>query len=171
MTHKRAYAIAALLYALLCSSASAIEVRFGSAQLDWPDGYKVTSTQSPFELTGPSGEKVLVTIMRPGKEPTPESAASEQERLAIGIEGHLRTQASKVGRVTLPLQRSPLPDGSLLLHIGSETSSLFFSGFFLQYIVVSPTGRLAYFTAEGKGAVDEQHGRFLPVVSTLRWVP
>jgi len=171
MTSKRTTATTAFLFALACTAAFAGEVRFGSAQLDWPDGYTVTSTKSPFELTGPSGEKVLVTVMRPGKELPAESAASEQEKLANGVEGHLRTQASKAGKVTLPLQRSPLPDGSLLLYIGSETSSLFSSGFFLQYLVVSPTGRLGFFTAEGKGAVEEQHGRFLPVISTVKWLP
>ena len=94
MTSTRSVAVAVVLTVLASTAAVAVQVSFGSAQLEWPDGYTVTSTKSPFELNGLSGEKVLVTVMRPGKEPPAESAASEQEKLATGVEAHLRTQAN-----------------------------------------------------------------------------
>jgi hypothetical protein len=58
-----------------------------------------------------------------------------------------------------------------LLFAGSETSTLFSAGYFIRYLVVSPTGRLGFFTAEGKGSVDEHHSKFLPIFNKVTWLP
>ncbi|WP_284620783.1 hypothetical protein [Aquabacterium humicola] len=163
--------LAAAVLTFSCACVVAVEVRFGSLQLDWPEGFTPSSSKPPFEMNGPSGEKVLVTVMRSGKEVTAESAPAEQERMAQGGEGFLRKQGEKVGKVVIPLTRSSLPNGSLLMFTGSETAGLFSSGYFLQYMIVSPAGRLAFFTIEGKGSPEEQNARFLPVINTATWLP
>lgn len=114
---------------------------------------------------------MLVTVMRPGKELSGESAAAEQEKMAVVGEDLLGKQGEKTGKVVIPLTRSSLPNGSLLIFTASETSSLFSSGYFLQYLIVSPAGRLGFFTIEGKGKPEEQNSRFLPVIQTTTWLP
>lgn len=162
----------ALLAFLLCTSFPALsaEVQFGSLVLQWPDGFAPTSTKPPFQLTGPNGETVLVTTMRQRNEPPPPGDAAEQGKMAEVGEKFVSSQAEKVGTVVMPLERSKLPDGTLIYHIGSKTSSLFSTGFFVQYLLVSPVGRLAFITVEGKGDVATEHAKYLGPVGTARWL-
>ena len=157
---------------LLCVAApmQAADVQLGSLVLQWPDGFVPTSTKPPFALTGPSGEKVLVTVMRQRNEPAPPGNAAEQGKMAEVGERFVRGQAEKVGTVVLPLERSTLLDGTLLYHTGSRTSGLFSTGYFLQYLLVSPVGRLAFITVEGKGDASTEHPKYLGPIATARWL-
>jgi len=147
------------------------EIRFGSLQVDWPEGFSAPSAAPPFELTGPAGEKVLVTVMRPGKEMDGDAAAVEQRKMALVGEEFLRRQSDKAGKTIVSLSRTILPNGSLLISTGAATTSLFSPGYFVQYLLVSPAGRLGFFTIEGKGDPAEIYAKFLPVVSTATWLP
>ncbi len=171
MTRCQRLVVALLLAVLATGVARANEIRVGSAQLTWPEGFRIAAAGPPVQLAGPNGEAVLVSVMRSNKEIPPEAAAAEQEKMAqMGI-GILLKQAEKVGKVSLPLDRRTLADGSLIAYIGSDTGGLFAKGFFLQYLVVSNHGRLAFFTVEGKGNVAEKHLVFRPVFDTLSWLP
>ncbi len=161
--------LVAITSLLACTLGHAEEMRINDLTMDWLDGYRLKSNGSPMSLTGPSGEAMLVTLMggRPG--------LSEQERQALreraraGAENVLIAQAEKAGKVVLPLQRDTLPDGTTLSSVGVETSKFLAKGFFLEYLLVSPTGRMAFITVEGKGDVAEQHARVIPRFQTVSW--
>ncbi|EGJ11839.1 hypothetical protein RBXJA2T_15992 [Rubrivivax benzoatilyticus JA2 = ATCC BAA-35] len=85
--------------------------------------------------------------------------------------GFLRKQAERAGNLVVPSANETLSDGSILVYIGSETSGLFSSGYFLQYMLVSPSGRLAFITVEGKGNIGDDHARYLAVVGKATWLP
>lgn len=159
-----------LLAALALSTrvAGATEIRLGSLSLDWPAGYTLKSTQSPFELAGPGGVKALVTVMRPrpGATDTPESLAG----LQASVERMLTGSAAEAGRVVLPLGTQTLPDGTRLQFIGSERSGLFQRSFLLQYMLLSRTGTLALVTFEGKGEAVAEHEGLIGLFSTTQWV-
>ena len=158
----------AVALSVLTTSMLAEPVRFGSLSLEWPDGYSVKSTQVPFELAGPTGEKVLVTIMRFGKEA---SEPVDLEKMSALNTKFLLGQAQKAGRIVVALSKEVLPDGSTLQFVGSETSRLFKTGYFLQYLVLSPTGRLGFLTFEGIGDAGKEHEAVKPVFQSVQWTP
>ena len=163
--------IATVALVLLPRLSCAVEAQFGSLQLDWPEGFTVRSTKPPFELAGPNGEKVLITVMRSKTDTTGEARPDEQAKMVSVGAGFLDKQARAAGKIVVPASTDTLSDGSVLNLVGSETSSLFSSGYFLQYMLVSPSGRLAFVTVEGKGNVSEQHSKVLPVISKATWQP
>ncbi|MCF8204089.1 MAG: hypothetical protein K9J82_03360 [Methylotenera sp.] len=154
-------------FSLPAAPAEAAEIRLGSLSLDWPAGYTLKSTQSPFELAGPGGIKALVTVMRPkpGATATAESLAG----LQASLEGVLTGTAAKSGRVVLPLGTQTLPDGTRLQFIGSERSGLFQRSFLLQYALLSRSGALALVTFEGAGEAVAEHEGLLGLFSTTQW--
>ena len=160
--------LAAALLAFIAGMAQAAEIRLGSLSLDWPAGYAVKSTQSPFELSGPGGAKVLVTVMRPGA-----GAATGAEAMARmdGIaERMLTAEAGKAGKVVLPLGRQALPDGTQLRFIGSEVSRLLGgNGYFLQYMLLAPSGQIALLTFEGRGDALREHDAVQGLFKTVQW--
>jgi hypothetical protein len=148
--------------------ALAAELLFGSMQMQWPDGYALTgAAKSPFELSGPGGSKVLISVMRR----TNEGVGPDQEELARTGEGFLRPQAEKAGKIVIPLDRATLPDGSLLLFIAAQKTGFFSSGCLLLYMVISPGGRLGFVTVEAKGDAAEEHGKVLPLFQSVKWLP
>ena len=61
----------------------------------------VKAAGPPVQLAGPSGETVLVTVMRSSKEIPAEAVAAEQEKMAqVGVNMLLK-QAEKAGKVAL----------------------------------------------------------------------
>jgi len=161
--------IATLLASLALSTgfAQASEIRFGSLSLDWPAGYTVKSNQPPFELSGPDGAKVLVTVMRPGPSATasPEALA----KLRATMERVLTEQARKAGKVVMPLASETLPDGTQLQSIGSEVSGLFKTGYFLQYALSARSGPIALVTFEGKGDAAAEHEAVKGLFRSAQW--
>lgn len=155
-------------FTLSTGLAGAAEIRLGSLSLDWPAGYTLKSTQSPFELVGPGGIKALVTVMRPkpGATATAESLAG----LQASVEGLLASSAAQAGRVVLPLGTQSLPDGTRLQFIGSERSGVFQRSFLLQYALLSRSGALALVTFEGSGEAVAEHDSLLGLFSTTQWV-
>ena len=165
--------IARLVSAFFCLCALAvhsqpIETRFGSLRVLWPQGFSLKSAQPPFELSGPAGAKVLVSVFRMDQR-APDKPLPSQNDLSASGERMLQANAEKAGTLVLPLQRTFLPDGSVLLFAGSSTGSLLSTGYFLQYALVSPHSRLAYITVEGKGDVRVEHPKYLPAFQTVEW--
>ncbi|MFT7776228.1 hypothetical protein [Roseateles sp.] len=164
--------VAALLLscaiALAAGRAQAVEIRLGSLSLDWPAGYAVKSARPPFELSGPGGAKVLVTVMRPGA-----SANNGQEaraKLEESVEGMVTAQAQKAGKVVLPLGRQVLPDGTQLRFIGSEVNRLMRgTGYLLQYVLLAPSGQIGLLTFEGRGEVLREHEAVRALFQTVQW--
>lgn len=167
LTMRLTVLFAALALALTGGLARAAEIRLGSLSLDWPPGYALKSTQSPFELSGPTGAKVLVTVMSPGPSATgsPEGLA----RLNESLERLLTEQAARAGQVVLPLSTRILPDGTRLQSVGSQVSGLFRSGYFLQYTLVSRSGRIALLTFEGQGDALSEHEALQSLFSSAQW--
>lgn len=159
--------IAGLALAAAQAQAQAGEIRLGSLSLDWPAGYTVKSTQPPFELAGPQGAKVMVTVLRPGPSATgsPEALA----KLQATVERMLTDQARKAGKVIVPLTTQSLPDGTLLQSIGSETAGLFKTGYFLQYALLARSGPIAFLTFEGKGDAATEHAGLNGLFGSVRW--
>lgn len=153
--------------ALSASAAQAAEIRLGSLSLDWPAGYTLKSAQAPFELAGPGGAKVLVTVLRPGPQATasPEALA----RLHDTVERLLTEQAAKAGTVVLPLATRSLPDGTRLQSIGSQASGLFKRGYLLQYALLSRQGPIAFVTFEGQGDARAEHEGLQSIFGTVQW--
>lgn len=159
-----------LLFAvlLLCSGlARATEIRLGSLSLDWPAGYTLKSAQSPFELTGPGGSKVLVTVMRPAAAAdSPEALARLNER----IERLVTEQATRAGQIVLPLSVRTLPDGTRLQSIGSQATGLLQRGsYFLLYVLTSRQGVLALISFEGRGDALAEHDSLQGLFSSVQW--
>lgn len=164
-------AVVLLFLALFSSFPSiATEIQFGSLVLNWPEGFTSPSNKPPFQLIGPNGEVVLVTTMRQRKEPAAPGDSVEQAKMAEVGEKFIRRKAEEVGTVVRSTEHSKLTDGTLLYTIGSKTSSVFGAGFFLQYFLVSPVGRLAFITIEGKGDALAEQTKYLGAVSTARWL-
>jgi len=159
--------LAAGLLALAAGLAQAAEIRLGSLSLDWPAGYTLKSTQSPFELTGPQGRKVLVTVLRPG--PSAQTGPEGRAKLQATVDRMLTDQAAKAGKVVVPLAGESLPDGTALRFIGSEVSGLFKSGYLLQYALLSPGGPLALLTFEGPGEAPAVHAEVKGFFDTVQW--
>jgi hypothetical protein len=145
----------------------AAEIRLGSLSLDWPAGYAVKSTQPPFELTGPSGAKVLVTVMRPGASAA--SGPEAQAKVTGMVERMMTTEAQKAGKVVVPLGGLALPDGTQLRFTGSEVSRLLRSGYFLQYVLLAANGQIAFVTFEGSGEATREHEATRQLFQTVRW--
>jgi len=156
---------------LLCLAAHAESVRFGSLSLEWPDGFTVKSTQVPFELSGPGGQTVLVTIMRLGKAANAEAEAVDVPKLLAMNERFLNAQAKKAGNVVVPMATETLPDGSTLQFTASTTGGLFRQGYFLQYIITSSSGRIGFLTFEGSGDPVAENQKARPIFQTARWEP
>jgi uncharacterized protein YtpQ (UPF0354 family) len=158
---------AGLSLAVAASLSQAEVIRFGSLSVDWPAGYSVKSTRPPVELAGPGGVKVLVTVMRSraADAGSPEAVTKAQSM----IEHLLDVEARKAGKVVVPQGRETLPDGTLLQYVGSEVSSLFRSGYFLQYGLVARSGQLALLTFEGNGDASAEHQRALALLHGAQW--
>ncbi|RTL22206.1 MAG: hypothetical protein EKK52_06480 [Burkholderiales bacterium] len=161
--------IALLLVSLALSTglAGAHEIRLGSLSLDWPVGYTLKSGRPPFELSGPDGAKVLVTVMRPG--PSAKASPEALAKLQASIERLLTEQARKAGQVVLPLASETLPDGTQLQSIGSEVSGLFKTGYFLQYALTARHGPIAFVTFEGHGPTTAQHEAVKGLFRSVHW--
>lgn len=153
--------------ALTAGVARATEIRLGSLSLDWPAGYTLKSAQAPFELSGPQGLKVLVTVLRPG--PSANASAEGRARMQATVDRMLTEQAAKAGKVVLPLAHETLPDGTALHFVGSEASGLFKSGYLLQYALLSPGGPLALLTFEGKGDAAAVHADVKGFFNSVQW--
>ena len=157
------------VFALCAGLAHAAEIRFGSLSLDWPAGYTLKSTQSPFELAGPNGSKVLVTVLRPAASATgsPEALA----RLHETVERLLTKQAAQAGQVVLPLATRTLPDGTRLQSVGSQAAGAFQrGGYFLQYALLSRQGPIGLVTVEGRGDALAEHESLQGLFSSAQWV-
>lgn len=160
--------LAAGLLALLAGLVQAAEIRLGSLSLDWPAGYAVKSTRPPFELTGPGGVKVLVTVFRPG--PNVGSGAEAVARMEGVADRLLAAEAQKAGKVVLPRGRQALPDGTQLRFIGSEVSRLLGgNGYLLQYMLLAPGGDVALLTFEGRGDAVREHEAVQPLFQSVQW--
>jgi hypothetical protein len=160
---------ASCISALASFSVQAEELAFGSLLLPWPDGFSVISERGPIELKGPDGAKMLVTVMRPRSEPPPAAAAAEQEKMAGGCDAILRPQAEKVGAVVVPFERLTLSSGTILCQAGSRKAGVFGDTYFLQYMFVSPTGRMGFVTVEGKGDVSVEHAKYADAIRSVHW--
>jgi hypothetical protein len=76
--------------------------------------------------------------------------------------------ASKNGEVLRAVTETQLPDGRVLFSSATKTSKLSREGFFLQYLLASPTS-MVYITFEGSGAAIESTKYFDDVISKHRW--
>lgn len=156
-----------LLGLVVCGTVHAGTIRLGSLALDWPAGYQLKSARPPFELAGPQGSKVLVTVMKPG--PAVASGQDAGAKLRSTLERLLTEQARKAGKVALPLGTRTLPDGTLLQFIGSEVSGLFKTGYFLQFALQSRQGQIALLTFEGTGDVAAEEQRLRGLFDSTQW--
>lgn len=161
------HAFSSLSLGVVATLTQAAEITLGSLTLDWPVGYTLKSTKPPFELAGPGGVKVMVTVMRPGA--SAQSGPEAVDQLRAKIDSMLIAQAQKAGKLVLPLARETLSDGTMLHAVGSEQSGLFKRGYLLQYALLSPGGPLALLTFEGQGDAASQHAGAKGVFANLRW--
>jgi hypothetical protein len=159
----------ALLLFLLSASVSAAEVRIGARSLDWFDGFTQSTNSEPVRLTGPDGVVVLVSAYRVKDEAVARGGVSDIERYVAFAQNQLPKLASKAGTVVVPLVRDDLLNGMILFSTAARTSSLFSSGFYLQYFLITPHGRVALFTVEGKGDALAEHERYRPLFNTAQW--
>lgn len=152
---------------MVWGSVHAEAIQLGPLSLDWPPGYSLRSARGPFELAGPQGAKVLVTVMKPGA-----ATASSQEasaKLQSTLARLLTEQARKAGKVEVPLATRTLPDGTLLQFIGSAVSKVFKTGYFLQYALQSPQSQIALLTFEGAGDVSVEEERLRSLFDSTQW--
>lgn len=157
----------AFAFALNASQAGAAEIRLGSLSLDWPAGYTLKSARGPFELVGPQGSQVLVTVLRPG--PAASGSPEAVARMRGTVEKLLDDQAARAGQVVLPLASRTLPDGTQLLSIGSQASGLFRSGYLLQYALLARSGLIALLSFEGKGDAVAEHDGLQGLLASAQW--
>jgi hypothetical protein len=158
------------LVVTLAPMARGAEVQLGSMAMQWPDGFTHKAGSAPIRLVGTGGEEVLASIFRIGSEAQPWDKEIDFPKMLESGSQQISTQAQRVGKVVVPLQRKELPDGSTLLTAASETSSLFSKGYFLLYMVISPAGRVGFITVEGsKSVATQEHERFLPYFQSVSW--
>jgi hypothetical protein len=155
---------------LLCGAAQAVEVQFGSLRMELPEGFVLKSPQPPFELAGPDGVRMLVSVFRVDPNSSEKPAPVQADLVASG-ERMLASNGQRAGKVVLPPKSSSLADNTIMLSAASDTSGLFSKGYFLQFALVSPQSRLAYFTFEGKGEVEASMARYSPLFASVRWEP
>ena len=162
---------ASLLALLVVCTAGAAEIDVDSLRLQWLDGFTTTTGATPFELTGPGGAVVLVSVFRLDPAPA-ESAAERLEKLVAFGERRLMALAPAASTTPVPFARESLPDGSVLLSVGFETRDPFAPDFLLQYLVVPATAdRLGFVTIEGDGDVRFERHLYRPVFETVQWLP
>jgi hypothetical protein len=71
----------------------------------------------------------------------------------------------------VPISKEPLPDGSTLQFVASETGGVFRKGYFIQYIITSGSGRLGFITFEGIGDPTAEHEKVKPLFQSAAWAP
>lgn len=160
--------LAGLSLVLAAASASAVEIRLGSLALDWPAGYTLKTTQSPFTFTGPEGTKVSVTVMPPN----PEAASSVRAmgQLQLALEQMLISRAKLAGKPILPMTRETWPDGTALrFTVNDTTRPSRAASHLLQYALIAVGGDIAYLTFEGDGEAMAAHHAAMELLRTLRW--
>lgn len=71
------YLVAAITISLTLHAPSAVsaELRFGSIEIQWLDGFKPKSGDGPIAMAGPQGEELLVSVFRISAASSPEEDA------------------------------------------------------------------------------------------------
>lgn len=136
----------------------------GAFSLDWPADYSATVDGDRSVLVGPGDHRALATawtVTPPDGEAGLPAALSALAGIA---RGRLPGLADSYGEVVVPLREDALPDGSRLFSTATRTTNpgaVAKTGFYVQYMRVSPTAHAVLVTVEGSGDALEQHARFL----------
>lgn len=137
--------------------------------LELPATWSFDGSKQPIEGTGPSGEKVLISIMRRRHDSATDELPSP-EAVAQSSHGRMTELATKGGKsVVRPLQKIAVPDGKAGYSIASEATSLLRrKSYFAQYLLAA-RGVVIYITLEGKGEAKPVLERFDAVLQTQTW--
>ena len=159
-------ALVAVALSFVAPLLPAAQLQFGPITIEWLDGFSTRSGSGPIAMSGPHGEELLISTFRSATGVSPEEAARRAQRFA---ETQLPKSAARAGEIKIPLERVRLDSGTALLSIGSSKSYILTSNYFLQYMLVSPNGRIALFTIEGRGDVEKAHRMYRPLFESVRW--
>lgn len=144
----------------------------GAFSLDWPADYSATVDGDRSVLVGPGDHRALATawtVTPPDGEAGLPAALSALTGIA---RDRLPDLADSYGEVVVPLREDALPDGSRLFSTATRTTNpgaVAKTGFYVQYMRVSPTARAVLVTVEGSGDALEQHARFLGYLRDGAW--
>jgi len=146
---------------------------FGSFQLNGFEGFSEQTRKEPRQLDHPNGTEVLVSVYRASAEAEAQMFGGDPEkRLAMHEQGAQRVyqRSAQRNEPSIPLSREALRDGSTLISGALKKSGLFQSGYFLIYMVVAPSERVALVTVEGKGDPKEEYKRYRTIFETVKWL-
>lgn len=76
--------------------------------------------------------------------------------------------ASKNGEVIQPVTETELPEGRFMFSAYTKTTRLLREGFFLQYLLASPSS-MVYLTVEGTGNAKDAAEYFSQVIAKHTW--
>ena len=143
--------------------------RAGPLSLDLPSTWQFKSDRGSIEGKGPNGEVAIVSVRRM-KPDAPQEVRDQHMKVVRGFaRDAMPGLASKNGEVVGPVVESEIPDNRVMFASATKTSRMFKEGFFLQYLLASPTS-MVYITFEGTGSATEAMRYFGEVVAKHRWV-
>lgn len=160
-----------LLCFILAVGAQAQETflfRAGPLSLDLPSTWQFKSDRGTIEGKGPNGELAIVSVRRM-KPDAPQDIRGQHMKVVRGFaRDAMPGLASKNGEVVRPVTESELPDNRLMFSAATKTSRMFKEGFFLQYLLASPSS-MVYVTFEGIGPAQDAMKYFDEVLAKHRW--
>jgi hypothetical protein len=167
--YRTAFHLAALL--LTAGGISAEEqflFRAGPILLDLPSTWQFKSDRGTVEGKGPNGEVAIVSIRRMRTDAPDEVRQQHMHTVRGFARDAMPNLASKSGEVVQSVTETELLEGRVLFFGATKTSRTFREGFFLQYLLASPTS-IVYLTFEGFGSSNEAAEYFSQVVAKHRW--
>lgn len=169
---------ALMLSVLLSLGASAsaptptVPMVIGDLTLEWPEGYSIVAQGDRNALIGPGDHRASATVWAVTP-PNGDAGLADALATLTGVaQDRLPGLADSFGEVVVELREDTLPDGTRLYSTATRTpqpGAKIETGFYLQYMLVSPTARAALVTVEGSGDALEQHARFLGHLRTAAW--
>jgi hypothetical protein len=162
------FALALLLPASTTWAQEQFLFRAGPISLDLPSTWQFKSDRGTIEGKGPNGEVAIVSIRRMRPE-APEEVRQQHMNTVRGFaRDAMPNLAAKNGDVIQPVTETELPDGRVMFSAQTKTSRMFREGFFLQYLLASPSA-MVYITFEGTGNSKDAAEYFSQVVAKHRW--
>lgn len=168
----------ALLSAVACAalslahpSALAQTSRLEALSLDLPQGYALAKASAPFEIKGPDGLSLNVTLVQfqAKDKTTGELSKAPQERVLAANERVFAEFARKGGEVVVPRSSETLSEGTVLQYMGVEEQSLLRRTFRALYLLVSPTSRVAFVSTQVSGDFQPRNAEILQMLRSARW--
>jgi hypothetical protein len=157
-----------MLAALSTAAEEQFLFRAGPISLDLPSTWQFKSDRGTIEGKGPNGEVAIVSIRRMRPEAPDEVRQQHMKTVRGFARDAMPNIASKNGEVVHPVTETELPEGRVLFFSATRTTRMFREGFFLQYLLASPTS-MVYLTFEGTGNSKEAVEYFTAVVAKHRW--